>query len=824
MAKEFVSPQIEMYIEWGPVASQSFVGDLKSGVGVVFLTCSPKPVVMPIACGKCVVPKTNFPVDDCGRVTAAMVLKIGMQGNSPNPVSNEIVSASVHATAKPVTFLSTIVVPLTDLCVDNKMIECTGHSLEIPDIIFKVKMKTRYIPTPEQLNLVKSLNTENRIALTAISEHLEAASKQRIEKIMGFIEARAGKENADECKRGFVSCPEQSWNSMGAMDSAQMTELGLQYTKVLRDRYTIPLVAAAQQTLCSLMQEGRPCDLLEVSSNVCATKEGRTKVQSLIQRHVEEWVACNSCYTYDAGLDSFSMSSNLEEIQSLLSKLAHGTLGVGGRVGLRRRRRLNPTRTHRCNCHACIGQVNTGLSLDGIVNKSGESQDLAGLINVGTMYMRNKTMSTYKQQLALNKANIPPERVQAALREANRVQNANLILGDCEDMAFAMTAVMQAPKMYDSQEEFDVDVDKTLKSILASDPASHAAIKKVLEGYRTACLEASPHEFVSTSLVFARGANLADQALTITSDETPKTLNAIKTDFECSQKNGMAGHAVCTNFSIKDPVTVDGVCVAEIINWQTREGTADTLLLPRSSLEKMHLSFVCKEPAIQAFSGKDVNSCAGHNIMGQYFAHTALDTCQAKFPNSKLLFNPQQVCDPIDHRSSFYRYSIAFGSFYTVTHENGVRGLLDSTQNHIGLLQNDSSDKKRGNMMSCASMVLGQQRQQCNSTLPMSLPIGISVPISNQEREYLHMVAFCHRALYVTHDDLLNSAKETGFYLMPTRVAGHGVDGVKCNSFVAVTNGDMATELNARSQVARAVGADAVRHLNSHTFSLTWKV
>ena len=199
--------------------------------------------------------------------------------------------------------------------------------------------------------------------------------------------------------------------------------------------------------------------------------------------------------------------------------------------------------------------------------------------------------------------------------------------------------------------------------------------------------------------------------------------------------------------------------------------------------------------------------------MSVYMARRSNAMCATKFPSTPVKFAPQQCCDPVDNASSFYRYAIAFSSFFVFTHEAGMEGLLRST-----------ADCKNSSLMPCASMVLGQQQQLSNDKVPTARPIGVCVPIGAHERELLGLVAWTHRPLYPTLDNLLESAQQTKFYLMPTMDAGHCVTGVKCNAFLRATNGDCNEELKMRNEIAQSLGADGVRNLNSHTFSLTWKV
>ena len=468
--------------------------------------------------------------------------------------------------------------------------------------------------------------------------------------------------------------------------------------------------------------------------------------------------------------------------------------------------------------------------IDAIMGKNGESQDLAGLINVGTMHVRDTCMRQFRASAIASKSVLDARSkhtFDAVMAEIDRVQNANLMLGDCEDTAFANVSAMQAASMYNTEAEFDVDIDRTLAVVLSHDCASHDGIKTILRGYRTACLESDPREFVGTSLVWARGAHLDAQVMKGNGDKTPRTIQALKTDFEVSQSEGMAGHAVCTTFKITKPIsTPDGLCLAEVVNWKTHEGTADTRLYAGGSLDEMHVAF--DETGIEAndikkYNGMDMNCVAGENVMSLYMARRSTATCQAKFPTVPVTFTGQQVCDPCDNVSSFYRYAIAFSQFYVFTHEDGINGLMMQADSHqIG--QPATCCESASKLLSCASMVLGQQEQGRDVVVPTARPIAICAPISSHERNLISTVAWAHRAMYPTLDNLLESAKETKFYLMPTMEAGHCVDGVKVGSFLRVGDGDMTNELRLRDQMAKSVGADAVRNLNSHAFSFVWRV
>lgn len=831
MAKNFELPDIDMSISWGPTSSKTLYGDMKSGIAVVFLTCSPMPLVLSINDGKCVVPRTVFPVEDCGRVVGEMVVKMGILGNSPNATSSDVVVSMLHNISKPVTFMATVSMPLHELCVDNKTTKLVTTSLENPDVTFHVSILSRYVPSPAQTMLVQMLSSPGRKTVDQLRLDLQNCSNERVQKILTFLETNVGSSAATECAKGLVRCPQESWNSMGAMDPTQMTELNMQYTKVMRDRFMLILVAAAQQSLSGMgvehheraikettslrmmgFQNLNPTmDLMRVAHFMCATPETRAALRSTMQTHIEEWVACNSCYTYDACMNTFALQ-NKHDLSTAIPTLS----------SMYGNHHIPYTQKHKHPRGKCVNcNQNFGVLFDGVVGNGGESQNLAGLINVGTLHVRRSLMRSVKANITSQGKKISDCDVSAVMRESDRMQNASLMLGDCEDMAFENTAAMQAVLMYESEVEFDHDIDKTMRAILPHDQSSHEAIKHVLHGYRAACLEANPCHFTATSLVYARGANLSDQTLSVNENDAPKTMRALKTDFETSKNSGMAGHAVCTNFEITPPKFVDGLCVTEILNWQTREGTADTILLPLKSREQVQLSFHTTDPELQKYSGRNLNSCFGHNVMAKYLAHKSTETCQAQFPDSKLTFCPQQACDPGDNVSSFYRYAIAFGSFYVFTHENGLSGLLESKKNISENIVGFSRPSQP--MLQCASMVLGQQRQQGLDDVPESRPIGITVPISASERDMISALAWTHRALYPTLDNLLVSAQETNFYLMPTVVAGHRVEGVKCNTFLRATTGDVETELRARAQIAQVLGADAVRHLNSHMFSLTWK-
>lgn len=806
----WVSPACEIAVKWGPLSDPSLRGRLESGFVTVLATFSVASVTVPVQDGVAVVPPMQWPVDDDGLVESALTFKIGLKGCSPNPIGGVCtMSEQVRALAKPMVYFANPMWTVAELSQNGRLAQDVG-SLENPGVAFSVELRTEYAHSPQQSMVVEALCEGERKSLATVAAELSALSSSRRECIAAFVQERFGADAAERCVQWMVQCPEHSWSQMQMMDPAQMHEFSDSLSENNRQAYLLTLCSALQQCLVELgrdqgVRDGAVAGVAEVHAG-CATPTQRAL---LVQRMVcatTRSLTCNSTYTFDAGVEGFVFKAQGKKMVAI----ARGASEV--RV------------------------------LSGYMTKNGESQDLAGLPDVGSLRLRENLMQSARASLAAYEGQVPDADLKHALNQTYVEQNAERKSGDCEDLAFACRCAVRSVLHYGGEpyaenEELCQAMALALDTLLPDEQETHAALVALAHAFRAGMYEATQSHGDKTcelgvGLVYARGSHISAQTRGGAVHNTlPHDAEAVHAQMR-SELPALAGHAVCMWLETADTTKHGDVEVARIVGWHPHEGTADVRVAEGIGSDTRRVQLEDTERSTMGrydmYNNVELNGCDAHNVMTNFAADSSTSTAGRRAPErsvaSRLSFNASQVSDPACDASTFYRYAMACGRFYVLTCDGGKTGLLQGGADArvVGTQTGAWLCREAGgrHVVPCANLVLSK----ANTDAPHKEMIGVTTNMGDEERRLLKMAAGATRGLYPCLGRLCVSARQTHFRLMPTASMRPPLDGTKINCFqpAAPLGFGCAVELAERETVRASLRALQVSNLNSHVASYEW--
>ena len=199
---------------------------MEDGFVTVVATFSRTSVTVTVHNGEAVFAPMQWLVEDSGRIESALTFKVGLHGCAPNKIgTSNCMSEQVRALATSIVYYGNSTWTVAEMSRNGFLSKEVG-SLENADVTFTVQVETRYMPTPQQAQLVHALCADKRETLADIEAELVALSNNRRKLIMDLVGAHGDGADVERAERWFVRCPESSFSQMGFMDSTQMQALG----------------------------------------------------------------------------------------------------------------------------------------------------------------------------------------------------------------------------------------------------------------------------------------------------------------------------------------------------------------------------------------------------------------------------------------------------------------------------------------------------------------------------------------------------------------------------------------------------------------------
>ena len=284
-------------------------------------------------------------------------------------------------------------------------------------------------------------------------------------------------------------------------------------------------------------------------------------------------------------------------------------------------------------------------------------------------------------------------------------------------------------------------------------------------------------------------------------------------------------------------------------DFTTYEGTADVQTRPHLGNTREPVAFdkSCVPSHYLALESSGMNACVARNIKNAYMADRATYTVHTHpaFANvglaSELHFFAAQCSDPCDKDTSFYRFAMSLGPHAIISCDGDVEEFgraVAAGAAQMGAVAGVDTDEAR--LAPAASMVLAQNAAATGPKIIGELAtagsspeiigeqagsspeiIGLRIPASEEEKKLIGVFAEATQGLFPSLDQLLQSAQQTNFYLLPTSTRPEPAGArVHCLMPAAPLAAGWEVEMAAREHVSALLGASGWSGNTSHSFTL----
>ena len=810
-------PAIELTVHISSCAEPLVKGRLDHGFVTVLASFSRTSVTVPVQEGTAAIPPTLFTVHDSGAVKATLIFKLGVLGEKPLRSDECVGEQEVFNATRPVVYMANVEWPLEAL---NGELQQTAVGAENRKFQFSVTGKAHAaVPLPAEFF------SGNRTSLEEARMRLNTMRCMRAGKLHSTIARVCGEQRADECMQYVPMCAQDSFVGLPHCDIEQLHALRDAVATVHRDTYMMYLLPAAQLVLGA--EAARNANSIDRAGLLVAAADrlsaDRKELMKRLFDATRRVATSRSTYAYDAGLGGLLMQPGTHECL------------------------MTPATTPR-----------------------GESQNTGGLVAAGTRAVRGQALAQIQQRHAreacaakaiATRAGQPTsqiERREAALQNlAHVMQFEGFLVGDCEDMSTLIENTVRSLTKYAQPIDLRRVADRVLAQLLPHDTASHQALKTLLCGAHVAALEAERKDnLCGMALVLARSAKMGqEQGLVSHAQDVYQpgahvsAQNVYDTLLEESAESG--GHAVFTAYSVTDSTEVSpGVFACRVRpDFTTYEGTADVQTRPHLGNTREPVAFdkSCVPSHYLALESSGMNACVARNIKNAYMADRATYTVHTHpaFANvglaSELHFFAAQCSDPCDKDTSFYRFAMSLGPHAIISCDGDVEEFgraVAAGAAQMGAVAGVDTDEAR--LAPAASMVLAQNAAATGPKIIGELAtagsspeiigeqagsspeiIGLRIPASEEEKKLIGVFAEATQGLFPSLDQLLQSAQQTNFYLLPTSTRPEPAGArVHCLMPAAPLAAGWEVEMAAREHVSALLGASGWSGNTSHSFTL----
>lgn len=807
------------------------LGNLNGRLGSTDMMCTmwianQETSVMPVQVSECSDGFFKFPEHvvniDREHEIGPKVLIIKISGSGGLPEGN-----CIQQYTKPQITQSNIAFALDEICQHNKTLIKSSKSEENSGITYTITVKTRfallakktkeidlhpniqdnrsgnvssnqYVSDAQQAILAQL--RQKHLSIEEISTTLEKMSANRKLLIMNQINSWTTEENLKNFQDSWIEVPTFNHLFVTKLDSCQLNYATKQVAIANQDKHVINLIVASQQTLVDIHRELygsatiTPASAANAADHYRHSVESHDNLRKIFVNNLTKYVNIKTSYTYDTRVQGLyvtvpSTNTNIQ-VPDTLDDQKSTVL-------------FSPI-------------VDPSLN-----NGGGEDYSLAGLTTTASYYMRCACLPNIAASIQ-HTDDIDNETKNALLASVRANQNCLIRKDDCEGSASAIVGACTALRDGEISK-----LEKSVQLILTSriarhDVDYHAAIKSVLFTTRAA-LQNTNHE-ISVSLVMARAAQ-ANTLSTCTqsndTDDKVPTLASTVQDLTANMAN-LGGHAVATTLEIAPLQNLNGIDsrlrVISIAQTTTHEGTVETIEATKKDPVLLNLSST--DPTIDSHLQKINNS-----IVPEYDADSII---------AQVLADAAQHLTGISHSPTHKSYSKANDSFYAYTMscaEYFTFMLNIPRDDFIAYCQKTTKNyrnEKKIDMSPFSSMVLASRYQdidaQSSNRPPVSIPYGISVPPCKNEIELLSMMARLMAPSYPDITTQICSAECTLFALPYTNaiLQDNTIDyknliKINCTQPVSV---DFNNEIVARNDHQKRSNAVALRHIDSHCFSM----